>query len=53
MAVVVNKIPQLLEALKPDQAKAQAAEWVVNNGTFLKDVIDKNKARLAEAEIDK
>lgn len=53
MAVVVNKIPPLLESLKPEQAKAKASEWVANNAVFLKDVIDKHKAWVTETGVAK
>ncbi|XJZ25962.1 phage portal protein [Bacillota bacterium Lsc_1132] len=53
MAVVVNKVPQLLETLTTDQAKAAAATWVQENGAFLKDVVDKHKAWIAKAGVEK
>lgn len=53
MAVVMNRIPVLLETLAPEQAKAKAASWVDENATFLRQVVDKHSSWLTEAEVDK
>lgn len=52
MVVVLNKIPQLLETQKPEQAKGVAAAWVSANSDFLKKVIDTHKAWLTESKIE-
>jgi SPP1 family phage portal protein len=53
MAVVMNKIPKLLELLAPDQAKATAGVWVAENSTFLKACLDKHSDWLTDAEVEK
>lgn len=53
MPVVMNTIPTLLDTMDYETAKAQAAEWVENNGVWLKQTIDKHKEWLTESEVEK
>lgn len=53
MPVVMNTIPTTLDTLDFAAAKSEAAKWVEDNGVWLKQAIDKHKAWLTDADIDK
>lgn len=53
MPVVMNKIPALLETKTPEQARAAAEEWLLENSSFIKVAIDRHKAWLKDAEVEK
>lgn len=53
MAVVMNKIPKLLEEMPPEQAKAAAKKWVEENSEFLKTCISKHTDWITKEEVEK